>query len=79
MLDGVYRRGPDGAPAFVEVDAPSDYELHALLLSVIARLLKMLTRRGVRVEDMDLTYLAEPDTDGEDSRTLGPLQAAAIT
>lgn len=33
--------------AFVEVDAPSDDELHALLQSVITRLLKMLTRRGV--------------------------------
>jgi hypothetical protein len=41
--------------------------------------MKMLTRRGVLVEDMGQTYLAEPDADGEESRTLGPRQAAAIT
>jgi hypothetical protein len=41
--------------------------------------MKMLTRRGVLVEDMGQTYLAEPDADGEEARTLRPLQAAAIT
>ena len=41
--------------------------------------MKMLTRRGVLVEDMGQTYLAEPDADGEESRTLRPLQAAAVT
>ena len=79
VLDGVYRCGADGAPAFIEADAPTDDELDALLHTVIARLMKMLTRRGVLVEDMGQTYLAEPDTEGEESRTLRPLQAAAIT
>ncbi|MFM8766626.1 MAG: transposase zinc-binding domain-containing protein, partial [Rubrivivax sp.] len=79
VLDGVYRCGADGSPAFIEADAPTDDELHALLQTVIARLMKMLTRRGVLVEDMGQTYLAEPDADGEESRTLRPLQAAAIT
>jgi hypothetical protein len=79
VLDGVYRCGADGAPTFVETDAPTDDELHALLQTVITRLMKMLTRRGVLVEDMGQTYLAEPDTDGEASRTLRPLQAAAVT
>ena len=79
VLDGVYRCDGDGAPSFVEAGAPTDDELHALLQSVIKRLMKLLTRRGVLVEDMDQTYLAEPDTDGEESRTLRPLQAAAIT
>jgi hypothetical protein len=37
------------------------------------------TRRGVLVEDMGQTYLAEPDAGGEDARTLRPLQAAAVT
>ena len=36
-------------------------------------------RRGVLVEDMGQTWLAEPDADGEEARTLRPLQAAAIT
>jgi hypothetical protein len=79
VLDGVYRRGADGSPAFIEADAPTDDELHALLQTVIARLMKMLTRRGVLVEDMGQTWLAEPDADGEEARTLRPLQAAAVT
>ncbi len=79
VLDGVYRCDADGAPIFVEATAPTGDELHALLQTVIARLMKLLTRRGVLVEDMGQTYLAEPDADGEEARTLRPLQAAAIT
>ena len=37
VVDGVYRCGPDGTPAFAEVDAPTDGELHALLQTVITR------------------------------------------
>ena len=59
--------------------APTDDELHALLHTVITRLMKMLTRRGVLIEEMGQTYLAEPDADSEEARTLRPLQAAAIT
>jgi hypothetical protein len=33
----------------------------------------------VLVEEMGQTYLAEPDADGDEARTLRPLQAAAIT
>ncbi len=36
-------------------------------------------RRGVLVENMGQTYLAEPDADGEEARALRPLQAAAVT
>jgi hypothetical protein len=80
VLDGVYRCGADGAPAFVEVGAPTDDELHALLQTVITRLMKMLTRRGVLIEEMGQTYLADPDADadGDEVRTLRPLQAAAV-
>ncbi|MCU0968585.1 MAG: hypothetical protein MUF03_07125 [Rubrivivax sp.] len=52
MLDGVYRCSADGTPAFVEASAATDDELHALLHTVIDRLMKMLTRRGVLVEGM---------------------------
>jgi hypothetical protein len=79
VLDGVYRCDADGRPSFVEAGEPTDDELHALLQTVIARLMKLLTRRGVLVEEMGQTYLAEPDDDGEEARTLRPLQAAAIT
>jgi hypothetical protein len=41
--------------------------------------MKTLTRRGLLVEDMGQTCLAEPDADGEEARTLRPLQAAAVT
>jgi hypothetical protein len=79
VLDGVYRCGADGVPTFVEAGAPTDDQLHALLQTVIARLMKLLTRRGVLVEDMGQTWLAEPQAEGEEARTLRPLQAAAMT
>ena len=79
VLDGVYRCDADGVPGFIEAGAPTDEELHALLRTVIARLMKMLTRRGVLVQEMGQAWLAEPVTDGEEARTLWPLQAAAIT
>ena len=78
VLDGVYRGGGDGEPAFVEVAAPTDDELHALLQMLINRLMKLLTRRGVLVADMGQTYLAEPDADADEARTLRPLQKAAV-
>jgi hypothetical protein len=79
LLDGVYRCGADGVPEFVEVGSPTDDEVRALLQTLIARLMKMHTRRGVLVEDLGQTYPAEPDADGEEARTLRPLQAAAVT
>jgi hypothetical protein len=53
--------------------------LHALLQTLITRLMKMLTRRGVLIVEMGQPYLADSDVDGEEARTLRPLQAAAIT
>jgi hypothetical protein len=52
VLDGVYRCDADGVPGFIEAGAPTDDELDALLHTIIARLMKMLTRRGVLVADM---------------------------
>lgn len=49
MLDRMYRCGAYGAPTFIEAAASSDEELHALLQTVIARFMKMLTLRGVLV------------------------------
>jgi len=46
VLDGVYRCGAGGVPGFFEAGAPTDDELDALLHTIIARLMKMLTRRG---------------------------------
>jgi hypothetical protein len=78
VLDGVYRCGADGVPVFVQAGAPSDDELHALLHTVITRLMKVLTRHGVLIEEMGQTWLVDPNTDGDEARTLRPLQAAAI-
>lgn len=41
--------------------------------------MNMTTRRGVLIEEMGQTDLAEPETDSEEARTLRPLQAAAVT
>lgn len=78
VLDGVYCWGVDGAPAFVEARAPNDEDLHALLQIVITRHLKCPLPRGALIEDMGQTYLAEAEDDGEEARTLRPLQAAAV-
>lgn len=79
VLDGVYRR-TDGEPVFVEVPAPSDEALQSLLRKIIGPLMKLLTRRGVLIEDDEgSTYLADSDADSDDARTLRPLQAAACT
>ncbi len=40
--------------------APTDDELHALLHTVITRLMKMLTRHDVLIEEMGQIYLATP-------------------
>ena len=52
VLGGVYRCGADGAPTFVETEPAADDKLHALLQTVITRLMKMITRWGVLVEDI---------------------------
>ena len=46
VLDGVYRRGADGEPVFVEVPAPTGEALQAALHKIITRMMKLLTRRG---------------------------------
>ena len=79
VLDGVYRR-TDGEPVFVEGPTPTDEELQALLHRIITRLMKMLTRRGVLVEeDEGSSYLADAQADSDEARALRPLQAAACT
>ena len=82
VLDGVYRR-TGGEPVFVEGPTPTDEQLQALLHRIITRLMKLLTRRGVLVEEEEggSSYLAdaEVDADSDEARALRPLQAAACT
>ena len=37
VLDGVYRRGAEGVPEFVEVPAPTDEALQTVLHKIITR------------------------------------------
>ena len=71
MLDGVYRCGTDGAPEFVEAPAPTDEALQTVLHKIITRIVKLLTRRGVLVEEEGSTYVADNDGDSDEARTLG--------
>jgi hypothetical protein len=50
VLAGVYRRGTDGEPDFVEVHAPSYEAPQAMLLKIITRTMEPLTRRGAVIE-----------------------------
>ncbi|MBL8342835.1 MAG: transposase, partial [Rubrivivax sp.] len=79
VLDGVYRRNADGAPVFVEVPAPTDAALQAVLHRIITRTMKLLTRKGVLVEEQGHSYMADADADSDEARVLRPLQAAACT
>jgi hypothetical protein len=79
VLAGVYKRGIDGAPEFVEVPELTDEALQAVLHKIITRLMKLLTRRGVLVEEEGSTYMADNGGDSDEARVLRPLQAAACT
>ena len=69
-LDGVYRRS-DVEPDFVEVPAPRDEALQAQRHKIIGRLMKLLTRRGVLVEEEGSSYLADSDADsGQRARAM---------
>jgi hypothetical protein len=72
LLPGARQAAPRGVPEFVEADAPNDDDLPALLQTVIAWLMKMLTRLGVLVEDMGQTSLADSDDDAKEPRSLRP-------
>jgi hypothetical protein len=74
VLDGLYLNR-DGAAVFYEAAPPSPDELEAVLLKIITRTMRLLTRLGALIEEPDRTYLAETDTDG----ALKSLQAASCT
>ena len=74
MLDGVYLKR-DGVAVFHEAAAPSSDELEAVLLKIITRTMRLLTRLGALIEEPERSYLAETDTDG----ALTSLQAASCT
>ena len=74
MLNGVYRL-TGGIPVFQATPAPTSEQLQALLSRIITRLLKVLTSKGVLIEEHESRYLADPDHDP----ALVPLHSAACT
>ena len=72
----MYRHSIDGAPEFVEVPEPADEALPAVLHKIITRMMKLLTRRGVLVEQQGSTDMADNDGDSDEARVLRPQQAA---
>ena len=69
VLDGVYRCGTEGTPDFVEVPAPTDEALQAVLHQIITRTMKLLSRRGVLVEEQGQAYLADNHGDSDEARS----------
>ena len=74
VLDGVYQRTEHG-PLFQEARVPSSEQLEALLAKIIARLMRLLTRQGMLIEEQGVRYLAGIEAD----QALTPLQAASCT
>jgi hypothetical protein len=74
VLDGVYQR-TEHAPLFHEARAPTIEQLDALLAKIITRLMRLLTRQGVLIEEQGERYLAGIEAD----QALTPLQAASCT
>jgi len=79
VLDGVYRCDTEGEPVFAEVPSPTDEVLQTVLRQIITRLMKLLTCKGVLVEEQGQTYMADDDGGSDEARVLRPLQAAACT
>ena len=75
VLDGVWRHSALGMPESAQAPAPGGEALQAVLHRAIIRLTKLLTRRGVLVEEeAGSTCLADNDGDSDEARTLRPLQ-----
>ena len=67
-LDCAHLRSAEGEPVFVEVPAPTDEALHAVLNKIMTRTRKLLIRLGVLVEVKRSTCVAAKDADWNEVR-----------
>jgi hypothetical protein len=73
FLDGVFAEAADGTLAFHPADPPSDEDVARLLATIRRRVLRLLTRRGLALDEApDLDPLAE------ESPALAGMSSAAI-
>ena len=76
---GQHARSPKKKPQlrqkFVEVPAPTDEALQSVLHKIITRTMKLLTRRGVLVEEEGSTYMADNDGDSDEAPEVQHLKA----
>jgi len=79
VLDGMYRCDTEVEPVFLELPTPTDGALQTVLQRMITRMMKLLTRKGVLVEEQGQNHMADSDSDSDEARVLRPLQAAACT
>ena len=78
LVDHVIPHVP-GAPVVGEVPAPTDEALQAVLHKIITRLMQLLTRRGMLIEEQSQTYMADDKGDSAEARALRKLRAAAVS
>jgi hypothetical protein len=74
VLDGVYRL-TEGEPVFQSACAPTAEQLHGLLDKIIVRVMRLLTRRGLLIEEHGAQTWAAIEADP----ALSPLQWASCT
>ena len=74
VLDGVYRL-TEGEPVFQSACAPTAEQLHGLLDKIIVRVMRLLTRRGLLIEEHGEQTFAAIEADP----ALSPLQWASCT
>jgi hypothetical protein len=79
VLDGVYCATGEGVPVFHPAPALTSEKLPALLDKIIARILRVLTRQGHRVEEEGMTYVADAHGIIDPDNLLASLQAASCT
>ncbi len=74
VLDGVFVPDPDGGLRFVPAPPPSDHEVARLLATMVARVDRLLRRRGLAINDDTPTV----DPVSEDAPLLAALSRASI-